>query len=174
VSFAFKATLTGLEDAVSALYGMRRTFRNKVLRKALRAGAKPLIKLARGFVRVKTGTYKRSIGVAITTDKGGRVEARIAARQKGTVIVDGVRVNPVYYSHLEEEGRAAIDQKSKVLTDLGRGANDPSFFGAHVAAEVGSHAFRRAFDQGKGIAVAEVGRVIAEELAKARGKDLAA
>jgi hypothetical protein len=159
VGFGFKATVTGLANAAAKLEDLKRGMRNRILRKALRAGARPLTQLAKAFVRQRTRTYEKAIGVVLVTDKRtGTVKAVIRARGGKTTENE----DPVRISHLEEEGRQAVEvsQGKKVLS---AGPEGPTF-GRRARAAEGSHAFRRAYDQGRGLAVAEVERVIAEEL----------
>ena len=163
MSFSFKAKVTGINEAVASLSALKRGFRNRVLRKSLRAGSRPLIVLARSFVNVRSGTYKKALGVVIK-NAGPAVVARIAARPGTSATVDGREEVPARIAHLEEEGRGPVEIKSaKVLSDGSK------FYGQKVAAAKGSHAFRKAYDQGQATAVGLIEQTIAEELAKFKG-----
>lgn len=119
VRFDFRGVLLKLE-------ALKRGVRNRLLRKALRAGSRPLVVAARALVPVRRKVkgsnvtpqklLKKSLGVKIKTYKGGGiVVAVVGARSKKTQIGTRVRgphkgqpvyENPANIAHLVEKGHA--------------------------------------------------------------------
>lgn len=85
-----------LEKALSAL--PERVERN-VLRKALRAGGRKIIKRARQNIKDKTGTLSKSLGIKVKrTRKGSMVGIEVGARSGKKQKYDG------FYAHMVEFG----------------------------------------------------------------------
>jgi hypothetical protein len=176
----FVGTITGLQDAVASLHDLRHSVRNRILRRALTAGAKPIIKAARQIVPVRTRQMKKALGSTIRAYVSGIVVAIIGVRKGFRVVIDGKPVDPSKYLHLVLYGRAAEDIRAtdkKLLV----AADNPNFATAGgIEGSIGSHAMvpaakgndflSAALAAGKAECVANVTRVIQEELAKLRAK----
>lgn len=78
----------------------------KSIKKALRRGAKPFVKTARGSAERETNTLRKSIGVRVKTyGRSGVIMALIGPRSSITGIGPDGRVRkPVKYAHLVEFG----------------------------------------------------------------------
>ena len=82
---AVRIRLEGVEPLLARLQALDKGTRNRILRKALRKGAKPVIQAERQLVPKDTGTLKRSIGSKSKTyRKGGVVVFIIGPRNTWT------------------------------------------------------------------------------------------
>src|SRR5262249_25938573 len=110
--FTIKARVAGVDALVRSLQEFGRGVRNRVLRKALKKGARLIIQQARQLVPMQTGLLKKSLGVVMRTYKrSGAVVAIIGPREdfKTTATMGGrsFNIDPAYYAHLVERGRKA-------------------------------------------------------------------
>ncbi len=163
----FEGQLTGQAAVIARLYAIKQGPRNRILRKALRAGSKPILRLAKQLVPVRTRQMKKALGLALRTYTSGVVAAIIGVRKGFRVEIDGKFVDPTKYLHLVLFGRAEVkagvgksSHGAKVLSD---GA---TFFGQTVAATKGDNFLQAAFDGAKAEAESAIARVVQEELAK--------
>lgn len=90
--FAVKARVEGVQDLIAQLDGLKKSLRNKILRKAVSNAGKTLLWAARarasGFKR--TGLLYKSLGRKVKVYPSGAVVAIVGAR-KGFKQVIGVR-----------------------------------------------------------------------------------
>lgn len=175
MAVGFKAKLEGVEKAIHSLDGLGRTLRNKILRKAVNASARIMLKAARSLAPRGTGLLKKSLGVRIKTyQKSGAVVAIIGprtgfkkTRQGKTLTAFGKKMkasgqNPTKYVHLIEFGRAEVRvKKKKVLSD------GSTIYGTVVKSVPPRPFLRKAFEQTKNAVVETMKQRIAEELEKA-------
>lgn len=73
---SIRGEITGLKETLDSLARLRRTVRNKILRKALTAATTPLMRTVRKLAARESGLLKKSIGRVVRT-----------YRSSGTVIV---------------------------------------------------------------------------------------
>lgn len=97
-----------LDDVDGRINALKRTMRNRILRKAARAGAKVVRKEIKSNAPKASGALGKSISVKIgTSKKTGATYAiigprrRFVLKRKGTVISEG---KPTKYTHLVERG----------------------------------------------------------------------
>lgn len=99
----------GINDVARALDKLPDELKRGGEARVLRAGAKPIVKAARGKVPSQSSTLKKSLGTRVKKLRGQRT-ARIGARTNmgRWVTINGVREyrNPVKYSKLVEYGTA--------------------------------------------------------------------
>jgi HK97 gp10 family phage protein len=102
--------LTGVGPLLQTLNRLRRGLRNRILRKALRRGSKPMVQAVRALAPTDTRELRRSIGTRSRTyRRGGVIVFVIGPRNRPSMQVPkgGVkprRYNPAYYAHLVELG----------------------------------------------------------------------
>lgn len=123
MGFRVGAKVDDLDAVQHTLAGLKKSMRNKILRKAIRQASKATTKAAKANAPVDTGLLRKSIGSKIKTYKSGVVVAIIGPRTGYRRAVDrsGRRVklidvsrksapvdaeirNPVNYAHLIELG----------------------------------------------------------------------
>jgi len=171
MSAAFiEAKLDGLKETLALLDDIKRGVRNRIMRKALRAGARPIIKAARSLVPQRTRQMKKALGVIIRTYTSGVVAAILGVRKGFKVEIDGRWVNPEKYLHLVLFGRGEVvagmakgqPTGKRVLSD------EEVIYGRHVAAVPGNNFLAAAFEQGKSAALEAIAETVRTELAKYR------
>lgn len=110
--------VSGVDDTLRSLSAVSQTAAGKVLRRALRASSRILIRAAGARVPRETGLLKKSLGVFIKTYRprkaGGAMRHGIVAGQSYCVVgarfgvsgkgPHGEKRVPAYYSHLVEKG----------------------------------------------------------------------
>jgi HK97 gp10 family phage protein len=74
--------------------------RKKVVRAALRKGARPIVTAARAAAPRRTGRLRKSIGTVVATEEG-KLVAHIGPRS-------GIKSGGVFYGHLVEFGRSGV------------------------------------------------------------------
>jgi HK97 gp10 family phage protein len=110
VNQTVRVQVQGLKETFRAMENVKQGVRNRVLRKASRAGFKPVLAAARSLAPVDTGWQKRSLGVRIHTGrKSGVVSANIGARTKQEATKTDKRGRSVKryatkYTHLIHKG----------------------------------------------------------------------
>jgi HK97 gp10 family phage protein len=176
-----KVELKGAAEVVAALHGLARGLRNRILRKALRAGANVIRDLARSKVPkgpARAGKHlKPSIKVVQQTyKKSGAVVAYVTSKAP--------------QAHLVELGHAAsraglklgttLDQRRRKLqVATGKRALTIRLPGGQVVMRASTQAVRRhpflqpAVDEGAGKCLAEIARVIDQELTALSAKEAA-
>jgi HK97 gp10 family phage protein len=164
--YSISVKLEGLEGVLKRLGRLKKqTTRSKILRKAINAAARPVLKAARGLVPVQSGLLKKSLGMKVKTyRKSGTVIAIIGPRTgfKREVTVGGQKQlrNPTKYAHLVELGRQAVRvKKKKVLAGSGR------FFGKSVQAARPQSFLRAAWQAQKSAAENTIRRLVQEGIA---------
>jgi HK97 gp10 family phage protein len=161
-----------LDDPDRRLSGLKRGMRNRILRKAVRAGSRIVSQGVKGRVARKSGATKASISVRIATSrKTGAVYAVIGPRRrfvfkrKGRKISEGA---PTKIAHLIEKGtRPHSIRKGARLGRKGRSAG-----GQVGRPHPGARAkpfLRPSWESHREAAVAAMRSVIAAELAKLGG-----
>ena len=114
-----KLQMTGLDELLRNLATLGHAIQGRVLRRAVRAAAKPVIQAARARIPSDTGNLKKSIGVRIWTpaskvDRGGAlrnvssgVTMAIIGPRAGFVVTtkDGQKRVATRYAHIIEGGR---------------------------------------------------------------------
>ena len=118
------ATIDGIKEARKAFKELSDKMQRGVLRSALRASARPVVKDAKARVPVRTGALKKAIGVAVTV-KTTEATASVGIRR-------GKRGGPATYAHLPELGtkhspakpflRPALDSKKNAVVNTLAGA----------------------------------------------------
>lgn len=108
-----KGQLVTTIDPVVALKELKGAVQRRVMRKAVRAGAKPLVAAMRAAAPKDTGTLKKSIGVRITTTRKKDVVAIVGPKRRFVRVVRGRKYVATKYRHLAERGRRAVRQGIK-------------------------------------------------------------
>jgi HK97 gp10 family phage protein len=103
---ARSATVTGDRQLRRTLARLDDKVQKKLLRQAVQASSKPVVKAARNAAPVETGTLKRSIGVKMKIYKRQATAMAIVGPRTGFGFTDddGVRHDPANYGHLVEGG----------------------------------------------------------------------
>lgn len=106
--------LKGLQAALAALDGLKKTHRNKIIRPAVTAASQMVLKSARANVPREAGLLKRSLIKKIKTYKSGKIIGIIGPKRgmkqtvhrKGALWGKGGNVtsDPANYAHLVEKG----------------------------------------------------------------------
>lgn len=166
--------LTIHSDPIAALQNLRRTAIHRILRKAVRNGAKPVVKAVRASIDAlglkESGALRQSIGTKISVrSQGGSggpraVTAVVGPRFDYTRTFDGELRRPAKYAHLVGEGRKAVTAKGKVL---GSGTD---FYGKTVKAAPGKPFLDRALAASREEYVRIVAEVVAAEIEKELAK----
>jgi len=106
--------LTGIKEMNRALSRLPDEMKRSGETAVLRAGAKPILKSAKGRVAIESGLLKKSLGTNVKKVRG-QTTARIGARKgRGKEVErDGVTVfsDPTKYSHLVEYGTSHSSAK---------------------------------------------------------------
>lgn len=159
--FGVKVELKGLQQAINSLQGLSRTVRNKILRKAITKAVQPITKDAKARAPRRTGALRKSIGYKVVTYKrNGTVTGVIGPRKGFARMLNGSRIDPVYYAHLVELGRKSVSvKKVKVMSDGTR------FYGRSVAAVSPRRFLQQAWIAGSARAAATVATLVAQGIA---------
>ncbi len=167
MAFAIKGELTGLDDVLRNLQGVKRSVRNRALRTAITKVSRRMAAAAKAKVEKRTGLLKKSLGFKVRTYKNRSVVAGVIGPKTGmkqtVTLPDGTTEveDPSKIAHFVEKGRQAVSIKTaRVLS------NGTVFFGRHVRAVPARPFLRPAFDAAKGYALG----IIREEVAKAVAK----
>lgn len=109
MAWTIKGTLTGLDQSLKLLQGLKQGVRNRILRAALSKATTPMLKTAKRLAPVETGLLRKSIGRKVKTYAStGSVVVVIGPRTgfRREVTVRGRKMirNPVKYAHLVELG----------------------------------------------------------------------
>lgn len=107
--FSARAEITGLGQLLAKLDGLKRGARNRILRPALAAAARGVVKRAklniRATLRRRTGLLARSVSAAVRTGKrAGTVYAVVGPRKGLRQTYNGRPVDPTNYGHFSEFG----------------------------------------------------------------------
>jgi HK97 gp10 family phage protein len=171
--------LEGVTEVVAQLNGLKRGLRNRILRKALKAGAKVIGDLARGKVNrgpaVKGKHLKQSIkGTVSTARVTGAVTAWVRASAPHAALVELGHKGSV-------AGSKQTGGRKKNVSITGKRALTIRDAGGNIVAlrrstkAVPPHPFMQpAVDAGKVRCVAAIAEVIDVELGKLRAKEFAA
>jgi HK97 gp10 family phage protein len=109
----FDVKLTGVDHLLKRLFSLKQGMRNVILRRALRAGAKPVWLGARHRAKAGTRELRRSLGTRMKSyRRGGVVVIVIGPRSKNTIQHPPGSLfpsytrgyNPARYAHLHEKG----------------------------------------------------------------------
>lgn len=162
--FTVTAKLDGLDAVLRRLASLKQGVRNRILRKALTAAARPMQQTAKELAPKESGLLRRSITVKVQTTGKGEVVAKIGPkrglkksvkirkdrvfRQRGRRTVKVARPtgeqlsmlrDPVRYAHLVEKGTVMRQAKPFL---------------------------QPAFDQNKAQAESTIARIVGEEIEK--------
>lgn len=124
MTFKVTGRIEGLEQLTAELNKVDAKLRRSLLRKAVGAGNKILLKAAKANLRKnRTGQLRRAMGRKIKVYRKSGVAVGMVGPRKGFKIVDawGRPVDPVLYAHLKEKGRKAVQAgtQSRTRTILG-------------------------------------------------------
>lgn len=164
---SMRVKLTGLDPLVKKLKGMKRSVQNRILNRALRAGARPIITAARQAAPHDTGLTKKSLGMVLRRNRkrtsayvvmGPRSDyLMIRDRATGGKTVLHGKATANLASSLTATQRLHVPAKVAHLVERGHG-------GPHAA---GPHPFLRpALEGQKAAAESRMAAVIREELRK--------
>ena len=100
------ATVKGDRELKRNLKRLADKVQKKLLRQAVQAGSKPVVKAARNAAPVESGTLKKSIGVRMKVYKRQATVVAIVGPRTGFGFTDdeGTRRDPARYGHLVEGG----------------------------------------------------------------------
>ena len=163
----------GGKELDSALRRLDVRVQERVLKKAVRASAQPVVKVARALVPTRFGFLRRALGVRVKRYRSGVVTAVIGARhlsakthekvqeKAGNYTLASSRAVPALYAHLVEHGTKPHAQRGVVL---------PAGIRLNATMHPGAKAqpfLRPAFDQTWRKAQAIMGRILWAEIRKA-------
>lgn len=99
-----KAKLIGLKEAAAAMDGLKKSVQRKILRQAVTAGARPILKAVKAEQKLRrTGQLSKSLDKKVKSYP--RAVVAVIGPAKGFRIVVGKRpVDPVKYAHLVAGG----------------------------------------------------------------------
>lgn len=111
----------GVEAVINALEGVKDGVTKRVLRKAVRAGAKPVIKQARENLKdnqtMLTGQLRKSIGIGKVRTGKSAVYAAVGPRKGFSWVDDSGHVHyPEFYGRLVEDGSAFVAPEPYIET----------------------------------------------------------
>lgn len=100
------AEMTGHKELTDKLYSLKRSVRNRIMRKAVRAVNKPIRNTAKSFApRGETGALKRSMSSKLAKQRGDTVLGITGPRRRFSVVKkDGTEAKPTKYAKLVEHG----------------------------------------------------------------------
>lgn len=110
---SIRMELTGVKELVAELDKLERKMRNKGIRRAVTAGARPLRTAYRARVPVRYGALRKAIDLKVKSHRGGRrIIAIVGARADYKIMVtdrfgNPRSVEPNRYAHLVEFGSKA-------------------------------------------------------------------
>lgn len=107
MSAALSINVNGEREIVRALRKLDDRLVRRVMRKAVRAGANPIVRTARQNVPRSTGLLRKSLGTKVKTYNNGTIVAIIGPRTGFKQLVNGKPRNPTKYAHLVEFGTKA-------------------------------------------------------------------
>ncbi len=164
--FTIRVELQGLQEAISSLQGLKRSVRNRILKKAITKAVQPITKDAKARAPRRSGALRKSIYYKVVSyRRNGTVAGVIGPRKGFARVLDGKRIDPVYYAHLVELGRKGVSvKKVKVLSDGTR------FYGSTVAAVAPQRFLQQAWAAGSQRAAATFAAIVAEEIRKEAAK----
>lgn len=123
-----KATLTGDKKLIRQLTGLQANVGRKYMRRALRAGAKPIKKLAVATSPVDTGKMKKAIRVrAGRSRKNGFVSVLVSIGKKWFV-GDLFYAGFVVFGHALVRRRLGRYSKKRMSAEPSRGRVEPNTF----------------------------------------------
>lgn len=164
-----------LDDPTFRMKALRNGSRNVIMRKAVRAGAKPIRVAVKADAPRKSGALGSSIASRIATSKKtGATYAVIGPRRGEAKQKKGVGpgVRPTQYAHFDEFGTKPHSlSKGDSLFRANRKGSGTQTPGARKHPGASPHPFLRpAFVQTRDAALAAMRKVIIDELAKLLGK----
>jgi HK97 gp10 family phage protein len=120
MALTITAEIRGLDVVLGVLVEMKRSLRNRIIRKAITKASQPIMKSMKALAPRDSGLLRRSIGRRTKTTRRGEVVAvigprskpsfkqqvRVGGKGKGKRMKGGRLVirNPVRYAHLVEFG----------------------------------------------------------------------
>lgn len=100
-----KARLSGLEAAIGRLDRLKKAVRNRVLRRAVTAASRVVLRAIKGAETARrSGQLRRSLGMKVKTYASGKVVGVVGPRKGYAATWQGRPIDPVYYAHLVEAG----------------------------------------------------------------------
>lgn len=178
--FHVTGTFTGLDDALKDLATLADKAQRRVLRKALKRAAKPIVKAVRERIPTKSKLLKKSIASKVFAPTADQVTAEIAPRagfgETVTRPAEGephrhgaktVKADPILYAHLVDGGTKphAIGKGSRLKKKVQKGKEHPGTKGVKFM-EKGWEAAQAEAEQ---IARDEITAGVVAEWEKARG-----
>lgn len=105
MAWKIKGDLKGVKEAAQALEGLKRGLRNKVLRRAVTAAARVVLRSVKAAeTRRRTGQLKKSLDIKVRTYSSGAVVGVIGPSRGFRIMLGKQPVDPIYYAHLVEAG----------------------------------------------------------------------
>lgn len=129
MAFTMKVQLTGAREAIARLRAIANPkTQERVLKKAVRAGARIIEKDAEKRAPYLYGLLRKAMAVRVRVYRGGEFVMAIIGPEMGhRVILNGKPVDPVRYAHLQEYGtqhsaanpflRPALDSKGAAAAE---------------------------------------------------------
>lgn len=167
MSFTIRGRIEGLEQTIQRLDGLKKSVRNRILKKATRQAARVVLKAAKAKCPAETGWLKKSLGIKVgVSRRKGRVYGLIGPRttevkDKKTgqrkltsfgkrIMASGTKRRPAHYAHLVEFGH--VIRRAEGGPEFGRVAAKPFL--------------RPAWDTSRDAAFQAFARAVNEELRK--------
>lgn len=93
------ANVQGIDDFNAALTALTKDLRKRVIRSALRAAARPIIRAAQSIAKVQTGLMRKRVVVTASRIKNGRdgTLGVYIKPKKGKSAAKGGKLDPFYY-----------------------------------------------------------------------------
>ncbi len=132
MAYTIKSRVQGVEQAVKALDELRRAVRNRIMKKALRKGARIIVTAARGLVPKGTRELSKSLGIVMRTYKNSGVVVAIIGPRTGRKTTQSdsrgrsYANDPANYAHLVEGGRKAVEAGTRSKLTGPRGSKRAS------------------------------------------------
>lgn len=159
----FELKITGLKEVQKSLYAFSQQLGDRVVRNALREGAKVVQKIAKSNAPVRTGRLKRSIVIRNSKINNGKRSEEI-----GVYLTVNTKKNGAYYGRFIEDGwnthgprgemRRMRRRRSILFTDRVAGGSRKTQQGRTDVP--GVKFMGRAFSSGKSAAVNQIIRAV--------------
>jgi Bacteriophage HK97-gp10, putative tail-component len=161
--------IDGMTEAVAQLHGLKRGFRNRILRKALKAGGNVIRDLAKAGVKRGPARGGKHLGTSIktvvtTAKASGSVTAFVQSSAPHAVLVEKGHKGP----RAGVSRRGPTKARALIIRDAGGAV---IAFRRSTRDVAGVHYMQHAIDQGAPKCVQEIKRVVDEELGKVKSKD---
>lgn len=165
MAFGVTFKLEGFQDVMRRMRSLQKKARGRLLRKAVTAASRLILRAAKAKVSRRTGLLRKSLGIKVKTYRRSGVVVGVIGPRSGfkrqVTLPDGSQEleNPTVIAHLVEKGRRAVAVKTKKVLATGK-----TIFGRQVRAVPARPFMRPAFDSNKAAAEALIRDTIRQGL----------